>query len=411
MRNIHYLIFALVLSSCEWLPFIDEKPKKDSLFELVWSHNFGTGHGSSIKPVFHEDLVIFSAYESPERPSNKQLVAFDRLTGEVRWTWADVGRKGTDVFSSSLIYYQKDGILVIGTYPRAYAIDMINGTTIWRNWFESNLNGHIVGYDDKTYMVDLDTSETRSEIIEMDLYSGEWRTVFEVAGGIRPWLTPPAIYHEEDGDRILLMMLQDKPTADDLTIPNLISYNLTRDSVYYKIRLTDEEAGAVDPPILINDKLYMLVGPDGIQCRDPYSGDAKWQRNILKPIVGHPAFIEDFIIVSDGQLGLHCLDAEKGWVRWEIQKTANGEFIGGGRNTEYYNGYLFHVGGGNINIIDPDSGEVVHAMASPTEKKNGNDVFTRFTPISVDQENGLLYLGSWSTAFCYRIRDDSNELL
>jgi outer membrane protein assembly factor BamB len=109
--------------------------------ETVWRQSLGSfasQHGFGQSPIVYEDLVLLALLEKKpdgvtERVESSRIVAFDRLTGELRWSQ----KRGSDVASYSVpcIYRNPAGVdelLGCSTADGIFSLNPRDGSVNWQ---------------------------------------------------------------------------------------------------------------------------------------------------------------------------------------------------------------------------------------------------------------------------------------
>jgi len=370
-------------------------------YKVVWQTSlFGDTLYSitDFKPILFEDLVIFSRRKGPA--FSEEIVAFDKRTGEKRWEWTEEVRNY--VFTDE--YIIRGDTLILASGSQIYLIDMHTGNTLKEINEEIDTNyvplpaisyygGRIYQsyerefQDSLTYVrsVDLKTFRWRTEVIDHTTYPGDLLSVY-----------PPSVWINENGDTILVCVKRIVNYKDfKRDKANLISYNITVDTVLWERDSVDKVGSIVESPRIEGDRIY-FIGTRHVECFDRNTGETLWKTVVVDDggflLANVPIYTEDAIYLLSSTDDIIGLSKEDGRLIYGRKCKGNGSYL-----TLYkdrlYRAYI------TMDVIDAKSGRVILTI-----KKSHN--YSRRTPgkwrngVVIDPEMELMYVEDGFFAMC-----------
>ena len=407
---IGFVWFISVLGCCPpWQTCSDNYiEEQDSLkkygdlpYEVIWQVSLFNDTNYSItfvKPILFEDVVIFSRRKGPRL--SVELVAYDKRSGEVRWEWTEEVRNL--VFTDDPIVLNDTLVVVSGS--QIYLIDMRTGRTIVEINEEIDTNfvplpaisyygGRIYqSYerefkDSLTYVrsVDLKTFRWRTEVIDYTTYPGDRLSVY-----------PPSIWINEHGDTIFVCLKRIYNYEDiGRKRANLISYNVTADTVLWEVEKIDRVGSNDRPPHIDGDRIY-FIGTRHVECIDKHTGETIWKTRAVDDrgdlLVSTPIYTDDTIFLNSSNWYLIAIDKESGRRLYYRKMTGQGIYM------TLYKGRIYRARV-KLDVIDAKSGRVLLTI-----KKSHN--YSRRTPgkwwngVVIDPETELMYVEDGFFAMC-----------
>ncbi len=388
-------LLVFVMGSCNE----DEQPGYDQAINPLWEYNFNVGPTNGITPVVYKDRVIFSSSigSSTGSSGNDKLIALGKSDGELLWEWSDHFESSYESFGASNLkpIYQDVMALTIGS--RNFAVNLSTGKTVWKNRnANTTSSSDLTNLGSHLFRTDITSTGGRHDqrIMKSDFLKGEWQQVYSVDGTDRQGLEVPSFYFEPDGDTVLIFT--NTVLKGDQVIPYLISYNKTKKKENYTAQLESNPNGfsAVDWfPIIKGEQVYIAVDK-ALVCYNVVTGERMWERQLNANLLA-----AGFILVNDriyanseGYGYVWCIDAQNGNVIWK--KTSPGT----SSQLQFYNNTIYFVGGTDLNVMDASTGSLLATIKAPSSYKDSNDFFSYCT---IDPETGMLFITSYSTAYCY----------
>ena len=370
-------------------------------YKVIWQSSLFDDTLYSItdfKPILFEDLVIFSRRKGPA--FSEEIVAFDKRTGEKRWEWTEEVRN----YGFTDEYIIRGDTLILASGSQIYLINMRTGRTIAEINEEIDTNfvplpsisyygGRIYqSYerefkDSLTYVrsVDLKTYRWRTEVIDHTDYPGDLLSVY-----------PPSIWIMEGGDTIMVCVKRIINYRERWRKRcNLISYNVTADTVLWERDSVDKVGSIVDPPRIEGDRIY-FVGTRHVECFDRNTGETLWKTVVVHDggflFANVPIYTEDTIYLLSSTSDIIALSKEDGRLIYGRKCNGNGSYL------TLYKGKLYR-SFITMDVIDAKSGRVLltikkshnYSMRTPGKWANG---------VVIDPETELMYVEDGFFAMC-----------
>ena len=370
-------------------------------YEVVWQRPIYEDTNFSLtihRPIIFEDVVIFFRHRGPQQ--YEEIVAYDKRDGQIRWEWKGEVRN-YDFDSNPIVL---SDTLIIASGSQIYLIDMRTGRTIAEINEEIDTNfvplpaisyygGRIYqSYerefkDSLTYVrsVDLKTFRWRTEVIDYTTYPGDRLSVY-----------PPSIWINDHGDTIFVCLKRIYNYKDwRRDRANLISYNVTADTVLWERDSVDKVGSIVESPRIEGDRIY-FVGTRHVECFDRNTGETLWKTVVVHGggflLANVPIYTEDTIYLLSSTYDIIALSKEDGRLIYGRKCNGNGSYL------TLYKDKLYRA---NImlDVIDAKSGRVLLTI-----KKSHN--YSRRTPgkwrngVVIDPETELMYVEDGFFAMC-----------
>lgn len=384
----------------------DDPPGFDQAINPIWQYNFNIGLTTGIAPFIYEDRVIYAAYEaqSSDLRANQDLLAFDKESGELLWTWNDHFEPEFQNFGSKSLRAVHNDIMAATIGSRNFAINLKDGTTLWKNRnITSTSSDDVSSFGDLLFRTDFGFFEVdgfyRDAIMVADFTTGEWEKVYEVTGGdsLQQGLEVPSFYTASNGDLIGLFTNTELDVRTNDVFPSLISYNFTTNEELYTVSLDENpnNSSAVDWFPVIDGKQVYIAVDDMLVCHNVETGARIWKQDLNSNLLSAGFILVEGRIYakSEGNGILWCIDALNGNVIWQVPST------GLGSRLYHHNGLLYWIGDNVLNIAEMSTGQTIATVRAPSSFKNSDDPFA--PRMGLDSETGNLYLMSYTTAYCY----------
>lgn len=330
----------------------------------------------------------------------QRLMGLDASTGQVQWTWTDFFEYGQPTgVVVTYQWYQIDNALLFGYSGKQYCVDISTGSTLWRRYRNYSSRGVITGtgyqyiivgttFDSSGEMYDnIYLGDIRDPEIEQCIYKGtRGRAIGE-----------PYLYRDANGAlRVsFLEVLRNIGVPDYNYTAYLVGLDVTSGTETYRtIVYSQTKEGGRAITKVDGNKGYSVVGRR-IVCTELGTGKIRWFQNFPGD------FLFSGFIIVDGTIYANCedtylyaLDAETGLIKWREKSSGTSSPL------FYMDGVLYYVGGGDgmLHAVDAATGKHLWKIDPPERNDYG---FTRSRPTGFD---GRLYVTSWTTAYCYRVR-------
>lgn len=380
-RNIFYLIILFgAFSGCDFLTTPDKSLPEvtDTKMKLLWEIPYeSAGSGINASPlILGDSLVIMSA--------GKDIYAVDQSTGIIRWKYRE-----SEFTCSQTEQYSTDGIRIFTTQVEdVRAINISDGKLEWvkpmldeRGGFWSNSTLYINNY--------LYISGTRS-LYCFDPISGDiiWsKNIFKDRGLIgSPKYFNSTIfigggYGVDDTNRVLVGIVSKLFSVDSQTGETNWS-------------ITAQGNGGLTSIIVDNGYVYggthFPYSSASFESIDAFTGMRKW--SYYTPNEGWDyndcIVADDKIIVNTGPYWVSAFNKNTGALLWRKFIIQNADSW----KVYFHNGFIYHPQGGNIYVMNPDNGDIVHTL-NPEERE--------ISTISIG--NNKIFVCGFPTLQCYEI--------
>ncbi len=347
---------------------------------------------------YNREIIVVVGVDST---GQQVLLGLDANTGKERWRW----REYFSTFElDTWIPFVWENYLVFGSGGRRYCVDMATGRTVWR-MRDSYTNGsefvRLFEPWQYSFIADIggDTAVGKFACFVSDVHQPTPELLYQSDSMVG--LCLPAAYVNQNGEKVLLFVEHDWKTRKDsgqLTSNSyLFCYRLSDNTTVYRVPYArTKNKGLVDnrPGVIYNNRYYKDAG-QRIVCYDPDTGRLIWYQDFPGD------FLFSGFIIVDGTIYANCedtylyaLDAETGLIKWREKSSGTSSPL------FYMDGVLYYVGGGDgkLHAVDAATGKHLWKIDPPERNDYG---FTRSRPTGFD---GRLYVTSWTTAYCYRVR-------
>lgn len=330
--------------------------------------------------ALHGDRLYFGAVDQTGFAQNGRLVALDRSTGRVAWSFEpDAGMKA--VFSTPTV---ADGRVYCGeglhedTGCRFFCVDAATGKSVWKEPFPtaSHTEGSAVVFDGKAIFPAGDDG----------LYGAD------AATGAKLWQLPGKANRlhidgppATDGTRVFIgsglhtyvLLGIDAATGKEVwrTPVNLRSFGaplVVGRHVVFGLGTGNLTADTYDYPEETGPKETEPAG--AVVCVEAETGELVWKYDLTRP-VHNPLAADAFSVYATSRDGcVHCLDRKTGKLRW---KTGIGGAITSGPALATSGGFPVAVYAvsreGNVACLNPHTGRVVWEKQLPGFTWNGQE--------------------------------------
>ncbi|MBC6401228.1 MAG: PQQ-like beta-propeller repeat protein [Ekhidna sp.] len=225
-----------------------------------------------VAPMFHKDRVIVPGglREEIVPGANEagMLIALDVATGEEAWRWNDyVEGYDFEEISSKEQLNRKDNVVIYNENNRFCAVNLDNGTTLWKDKREGRSNSNSLQVVGEHYYFpfkierDKNTEVTVNVLMRGSIHSPDHEQLIEVPieriqlfGDFYGSFRVPHVYVENGSTKAFLAFNENLNLYKGQSLFGYISYDITAQTYdFEKVRLPDT---AADDP-----------GDDGDQCR------------------------------------------------------------------------------------------------------------------------------------------------
>ncbi len=386
------------------MPGPDSTRFKDLPYEVVWQTPLFRDTNYSItdfKPILFKDKVIFARRKG--RSQSVQIVSYDKKNGDRRWEWEEEVRNLN--FTDNYLILNDTLVVVSGS--QIYLIDMNTGNTIYE--INKIINedfvpiGPISYYRERIYHCsEKKFKDSLTYIRSVDLETYKWRTeVVDHVDSLGDLLAvyPPSVWLTNNQDTILVSVKRIanyQETNRDRC--NLISYNITADTVLWERRNVDRVGSIIESPRIEGDRIY-FIGTRDVSCFNKYTGELIWKTHVVEDggvlLTSTPIYTRDTIFLLATTRNVTALDKSTGRILFSKRSTGNGHYL-----TLYkdriYRAFI------KFDIMDAKDGDLLMTI-----KKTHN--YSRRTPgvwsngVAIDPETELMYVEDGFFAMCLTI--------
>ncbi len=411
--NVLNFLFALVaLHSCcppwqdckEPVPGPDSTRFKDLPYEIIWQTPLFRDTNYSItdfKPILFKDMVIFGRRKG--RSKSVQIVSYDKKNGDRRWEWEEEVRNLN--FTDNYLILNDTLVVVSGS--QIYLIDMNTGNTIYE--INKRINEAFVplpaisSYNGRIYhSSERKFKDSLTYIRSVDLKTYKWRTeVIDHVDSVGDLLSvyPPSVWLTDNRDTILVSVKRVYNYENvNRRFCNLISYNITTDTVLWEKENVDHVGSITESPRIEGDRIY-FIGTRDVSCFNKYTGELIWKTHVVEDggvlLTSTPIYTRDTIFLLSTTEDVTALDKVTGRILFNNKCSGNGHYL-----TLYkdrlYRAFI------EFDIIDAKDGEVLLNIKY-THNYSRRTAGVWSNGVTIDPETELMYVEDGFFAMCLTI--------
>lgn len=375
--------------------------------QVVWQASIGVVDTQQLR---HEGMVLTkdNVVATPEKKGVGDVVRFwDKRTGDFQFEWEN--------WQNSNYFWQlpqivDENLFVNGGIGSAL-IDANNGQSIWMErhlWAGSYTNFtlgkifHPVIDEDHLEILDL------THLTSVDYQTGSRDTVLTIPttgfGGVTcPEIQPPTGWITPVGDTLMIFKLEIRtwpPYRIDIQ-----AYNITADSVEWKLENFEPDGDSNKRPPLVEDGLVYLVGESTLYCLNVLNGDIVWQQEFSGMYhLGETnnqffamLLLEGKLVFSPNNASTFCFDAQTGRLLWKEHDSVSNP-----QNLVHHKGIIYATerGSGRLFAFDLETGEHFWREHSPNLNKYLDIGFQN--DIAIDPETGYIYADDSYFVLCIK---------
>jgi len=399
--NIIFLVFLIILQmDCKKNEIITPTPPPPEevveKLQIIWQRPILENNSilSISGPVIHNEKIIIGRPES----IGEALLFLDKKTGDLLFRWDDRLKRG--LFSNSKPLQIIEGNVFASSRTQGYLVNTNTGQTTWVSkeieYGEPRTNVTLKGIYHGTLQSNRLNNEF-SYLTKLNLEDGSRDTIYTIKriNSYEPSIEPPAGWVNSNGDTILIWLsrlLDFGGTLDEQL--DTYAYNVTSDSIEWKLIDFDPEGSSRIGPPLIEDDLVFFAGERTFYCLNAVDGSLVWKRRFEDDM---GAFTEDLfssvfikvgdkLIISPSNRNTYCFDAFTGEEIWKETDSASSP-----KNMLHHNEIIYCTsrGRGKLFAFDVNTGEHFWRESSPNFEKDDRAIFD--TNIAIDPELGYLY--------------------
>jgi len=378
----------------------------------LWTFDTSTDRFNNVNfvPIFHNGMVAVAG--SPSEGKG-MMVTLDLETGEEIWRWSDYfeGHDFEEILSREKLN-RKNNIVIYNRAYRFCAVNLDNGTTIWKNQLNGAFPSASLQVLDEHYYfsLELERNENRyPSLIKGDVNSTDYEVILEAPiEQIQQFnqsfgtLYSINVYKENNDVHAFLGFSENIDVFTSKHFNSYLSYNITQGTFdFEKVRLPDTVASTFGGrPVMIDD-IMILNGNETVYGINKYTGKVVWERGDFASGTG------DGILVFEGYKGRFFASNILGSTRRTMEldpKTGATKWLDVGNGGSVYpplhflNDVLYFIsrGDGLIYAYDINGGELLWKLKSP----DGEGFMTmRVHKAENEDDEDMLVACSWKNAY------------
>ncbi|MEM6320658.1 MAG: PQQ-binding-like beta-propeller repeat protein [Bacteroidota bacterium] len=408
MIIIIFIINLLLLQSCEKqeiiAPAIDE-PSNPSNLKVIWQKPLGLNDTLlhlSTGPIVHNDKIVIGA-----GGGNREILQFrNKVGGDFLFLWDDWVRPSFFNFIQPKRIL--NGNVFANSSTQAYLVDFNSGQTLWHSSVEyGDVETNVVwgnayhGVKEKSNL-----THDFSFLTEIDGQTGQRDTLLTIVkqNSYETSIQPASGWINEKGDSLLIFLVRKLDfggTLDEAL--DAYAYNMTADSIEWRLTDFDPEGSSKVGPPLIEDNLIFFAGQRTFYCLNAKDGSLVWKRRfeddtgVFTEDLFSSAFIkiDDKLIISPSNENTYCFDAYTGEEIWKETDSASSP-----QNMVHYDGVVYCAsrGRGRLFAFDVETGKHFWREHPPNHALDDRASFTN--RIDLDPETGYIYLDDGFFVMC-----------
>ena len=411
MQILSIIKIIVFLSVCFFLFLSCNKSPNANQLELIWERRLSDEPVLSTDPIIYKDVVIY-VHEilSDDCPLYGPQIfkAFDKRTGELRWTWERLLRENecSERLHHIQPRYLVNNILYFHSRnEKTYALDLDTQTLLWEYEHPYGVLVFILhGLNDDLFTVSLTGKEQKwgrhpLQVERASIRDGVFSSFFSLPDTAHDnFYYSLHAYENRRGDPMLAIGTvedyADTTTRNDY--PWLYLVNMDNGKVDRKIELNPKRYGddySLVPEIKYYEGYLYVSESDHMIKIDTESGNIIWKTQIQGDVVASGFIINEEGLFLKAQAAAHALDPETGKILWTNDKIV----VGLGGTSVYHHGVFYYALKG-LWALDAFTGKVL--VHTPEPRASYDDFFPG--ELSYDPETGYLYVFSYTTAYCYR---------
>ncbi len=379
-------------------------------YELVWKAPFHMTQVRNLSsvPVLFGDILITS-YLKLEYDASV-ISAHHAQTGELLWQWEDYWLSPGYLHTTNTIT-KYNNQLIISNVDNIHAIDLSTGLTQWAFNYPDSINTLPTVVRIGNYLYDggrhKDESKYYTELLRMSLdHPGIWEKVFSIQDSTMVSMEIGMVSQtfNATGDSILICygtgFHREDPKKDKGSVH---AWNMTKKEFMWS-REYPLGDGLYNPPIVINNRIYLAPTTKRMVCLDKESGNQIWEKVTTE--IGSFGYgdliLEDNILIACNSFGwIFAIDPDNGN---EIWRAKTSEYAGSVYKMEVHKGILYIANGGigcNLSAWDIHNGENYWCEYSVNAKRLP-DCYISANGLTIDKERGLLYTTDGYDILCMK---------
>lgn len=378
--------------------------------EFLWRFplSMDTAERSSMTPVLINGNVVFSAKISLS-PEPSRVICIDSVYHSIVWESDDVFMENCNTMSflgsSGHGVYQNYLATLCSSNPRV--VDLTNGNILW-DYNALDGDTYMSVWNDKFFHSTITGINpfTHSAIVISDILTQNFRTVYEVdsVAGYSCHLYPPAVMINDENDTLLFFQNRQWKSSPYDGKVDFFGFNMTGDSLLWKIENVDEQGGSsVYPPLINENKVYFKTDY-AVVCFDVNDGNILWKFNPPTPadmLLGNLLIAENKLVVKTSGDELYAISLESGGVIWSNLQAGNTP-----NSLSYFDGIVYYVtdSDSKLHAIDIATGKELWSIISPNQFESVSFGTTFFNGVAIDPATRRLYITDTHFINCFQLK-------
>lgn len=375
------------MSSCCKVNYIDppaiDNPSIDSIpYKLIWETPLFSDTSGSYNPHFPPVIIGNSVIYASNHLRDEyidSIKAYDLKTGEIKWVWSDFK---TDVKATSKIVHNNKNIYVTNGIE-VVGIDAQTGQTILRR-ISYQGKKQISTFNDIIFHGDRHPKGLYSKLMMFDIKTNSWVEVFKTTtfDNFIVRLFPPQTEVNQDNDTILYFQNRLYQESTFIESSELYCYNLTKDSIIWKVSPVDSFVSNLsNPPLIDESNLYFLTAKT-FHCYNKYTGKVIWETHFPNTnfLVTNYLLADDKVVICADNGDLIGVNKNTGSVLYDDFKYTSS------LHSIIYKNYILNSYKSGLDIFDINNGELLHRWDPHRSPGQFN------TGAAVDENTGYIYI-------------------
>jgi len=401
--NLIFIVwFILFFMSCKPDPVKPApEPLIDSVMKIVWKQPIGYSTRECSFVTIYNNTVVYCFF--PRSFGVSTLIGVDKNTGNTIWFFNSFSAVNDLYQEKEILYFRSDGEII--------AFSIIKGDIIWRVKAPINFSfdGPLSFSANKLWKSWCDKDSTvLFSIAPTDGHLTKIKTLFGSKNEYHEYKFGKAInWMHPNGDSILV--LTSTALASNNSISEIMAFNLTADSIYFRYNGFLDLAGIRDP-LIIGNQLIILDNQSikSISLIEPIQShifgtglNLKW--NLPMPIAKYYSYTN--LLYQDGLIMTRTKSSQgtNGAIAWidplsgkmiknlNIKTSISGNFYFKDNWMYYYNNDYE-----NITKVDVTGPKIIWNFSTPDGKFG-------FYKMALDADNDLIYTMGEEYFYCYKI--------
>lgn len=366
-----FLIICISASTCK-----KEPPVASSNFAspqgeltLLWKSYLYDANGAfSINPILNnnKDILMSARYNSIGESEIIKL--YDGRTGVQKWEWNDYLRHEEYFLNSS--HAISDDVLILSAHNATYALNMITGQTVWKNYIDTMYGSHLVYTHDGYVYKGFQGEEGRfkSYIFRTPVHALNWELVCTYTDSTnqfdRMYVKGMSFAQNSKGETLIIYPLACGGAASSFAV--ICCFNVTKGKYEWIKNYDDKYLAFWSGGVMVSGQSVVLYAVRGVVFYilglDLSDGSFLWDRTLPSDGVGLYQYKGNVVSTVNGRSPVTCYRPETGQIIWQQNFTpetiSKFNFETGDANV--FKNYFLSTQCNNLLILNLDNGNVVY---------------------------------------------------